>query len=47
MGVMSKMIKKNKLTKEQYSVAIQGSTEMPFSGVYNFEKRSGVYLCIC
>ena len=38
---------KNKLTKEQYSVAIQSSTEMPFSGVYNFEKRSGVYLCIC
>ena len=47
MGIMSKTIKKKKLTKEQYSVAIQGSTEMPFSGVYNFEKRLGVYLCIC
>jgi len=42
-----KNIKKNKLSKEQYSVAIEGSTEMPFSGSLNYEKRSGVYLCIC
>ena len=44
---MLKNIKKNKLSKEQYSVAIEGSTEMPFSGSLNYEKRSGVYLCIC
>jgi peptide-methionine (R)-S-oxide reductase len=42
-----KNIKKNKLSKEQYSVAIEGSTEIPFSGSLNYEKRSGVYLCIC
>ena len=28
-------------------MAIEGSTEMPFSGSLNYEKRSGVYLCIC
>ena len=44
---MLKNIKKNKLSKEQYSVAIEGSTEIPFSGSLNYEKRSGVYLCIC
>ena len=44
---MSKKVKKNKLTKDQYMFAFEGSTEMPFSGAYNYEKRQGVYLCVC
>lgn len=39
-------IKYNKLTKEQYAVAKEGATEPPFSGIYNDEKRIGVYLCV-
>ena len=39
-------IKRNKLTDDQYAVAIEGATEPPFSGAYNYEKRKGSYLCI-
>ena len=38
---------KNKLTDQQYQVAIEGATEMPFSGIHLFEKRTGVYQCAC
>ena len=39
-------IKKNKLTEDQYAVAREGATEPPFSGKYNNEKRTGIYLCV-
>ena len=39
-------IKINKLTKEQHAVAREGGTEAPFSGKYNNEKRTGIYLCV-
>ena len=39
-------IKKNKLTDKQYAVAREGATEPPFSGIYNDEKRQGIYLCV-
>ena len=39
-------IKRNKLTDDQYAVAREGATEPPFSGVYNYEKRKGSYLCV-
>ena len=40
------MFKRNKLTKEQFSVAIEGDTEGPFTGIYNAEKRKGNYICV-
>jgi len=40
------MSKKNKLTKKQFSVAIEGDTERPFTGIYNIEKRKGSYVCV-
>ena len=40
------MSKRNKLTKEQFSVAIEGDTEGPFTGIYNAEKRKGNYICV-
>ena len=39
-------IKRNKLTDQQFTVAREGATEPPFSGVYNDEKRKGIYLCV-
>jgi len=39
-------IKRNKLTNQQFAVAREGATEAPFSGVYNDEKRKGIYLCV-
>ena len=33
------MPKRNKLTEDQYEIAINKGTEMPFSGKYNNEKR--------
>jgi peptide-methionine (R)-S-oxide reductase len=33
------------LTPEQYAVLRQGATERPWTGVYNTEKRDGVYRC--
>ena len=39
-------IKRNKLTYQQFAVAREGATEPPFSGVYNDEKRKGIYLCV-
>ena len=38
-------IKRNKLTDQQFAVAREGATEPPFSGVYNDEKRKGIYQC--
>ncbi|MBF87303.1 MAG: peptide-methionine (R)-S-oxide reductase [Pelagibacterales bacterium] len=40
------MSKRNKLTEDQYEIAINKGTEMPFSGKYNNEKRKGVYNCV-
>ena len=40
------MSKRNKLSDEQYAVAIDGATESAFSGKYNNEKRKGVYVCV-
>ena len=37
-------IKRNKLTNQQYAVAREGATEPPFSGIYNDEKRQGIYV---
>ena len=34
------MLKRNKLTEEQYDIAINKGTERPFSGKYNEEKRN-------
>ena len=39
-------IKRNKLTDQQFAVARGGATEPPFSGVYNDEKRKGIYHCV-
>ena len=39
-------IKRNKLTDQQFAVAREGATEPPFSGVYNDEKRKGIYHCV-
>lgn len=39
------MSKRNKLSDEQYAVAINGATEAAFSGKYNNEKRKGIYVC--
>ena len=39
------MLKRNKLTEEQYDIAINKGTERPFSGKYNEEKRKGIYNC--
>ena len=36
---------RNQLTDEQYAVAREGATEAPFSGIYNDEKRAGIYIC--
>ena len=38
---------KEKLTELQYMVTRQSGTERPFTGIYNSEKRKGVYKCIC
>ena len=35
------------LTPEQYYIARERGTERPFSHPYNFEKRDGVYVCMC
>lgn len=36
---------KKKLTREEYEVAVEGGTEMPFSGELLHEKRDGNYMC--
>ena len=41
-----KKTERNELTDEQYAVARKGATEPPFSGIYNDEKRKGVYTCV-
>ena len=38
---------KQKLTELQYMVTRQSGTERPFTGIYNSEKRNGIYKCIC
>ncbi|MDP6333614.1 MAG: peptide-methionine (R)-S-oxide reductase MsrB [Candidatus Poseidoniaceae archaeon] len=38
---------RNKLTDLQYLVTRQGGTERAFTGIYDDEKRKGVYRCIC
>ena len=38
---------KEKLTELQYIVTRQSGTERPFTGIYNSEKRKGIYKCIC
>ncbi|MEO6187757.1 MAG: methionine-R-sulfoxide reductase [Ginsengibacter sp.] len=35
----------NKLTPEEERVIVHKGTEMPFTGEYNNNKRSGTYLC--
>jgi len=35
------------LTPEQFAVTRSCGTEPPFSHPYNFEKRQGVYTCVC
>jgi len=40
------MLKRNKLTEEEYDIAINKGTERPFSGKYNEEKRKGIYNCV-
>ena len=37
---------KKKLTPEQYNVLRQKATEMPFTGKYLHEKKSGTYNCV-
>lgn len=37
---------KNKLTAEQYHVAREKGTEMPFSGKYVHETKDGIYACV-
>ena len=37
---------KKKLTPEQYHVLRQKATEMPFTGKYLHEKKSGMYKCV-
>jgi peptide-methionine (R)-S-oxide reductase len=36
---------RRELTPEQYRILREKGTERPFTGEYNSEKRSGVYLC--
>lgn len=38
---------KNRLTKQEYEVCINRSTEAPFSGKYNDFYEEGIYLCKC
>ena len=38
---------RDKLTELQYMVTRQAGTERPFTGLYNSEKRNGIYKCIC
>ena len=38
---------KEKLTPEQYKIARKKGTERAFTGIYNDNKASGVYKCIC
>ena len=49
---MSKITKtdeqwKQQLTDEQYLIARKSGTESPFSGEYNSNKDSGLYVCVC
>ena len=39
-------VKKSKLTPEQYNVCFLKGTEPPFSGKYNENKESGMYVCV-
>lgn len=38
---------REKLTDLQYMVTRQGGTERAFTGIYDNEKRDGIYRCIC
>ncbi len=38
---------RQKLTPEEYHVCRDKGTERPFTGIYNAEKRDGVYHCKC
>lgn len=38
---------KLKLSEDSFRVARQQGTEAPFSGVYNDNKDTGIYQCIC
>jgi len=38
---------KKKLTPEQYAVLREKSTEMPFTGKFVHNKKSGMYTCAC
>ena len=46
-GMVKLLLKKNKLTEEQYFVTQKGGTEKPYTGQYCNFFRSGIYLCIC
>lgn len=43
---MDKTALKKKLTKEQYAVACEGSTEPPFTGEYLYNHETGMYACV-
>lgn len=38
---------KQQLTAEQYRIAREGGTEVPFTGEYNQNKEMGTYRCVC
>lgn len=38
---------RRELSSEEYAVTRGCGTERPFSHPYNFEKREGVYRCVC
>lgn len=38
---------KQSLTAEQYRVAREGGTEVPFTGEYDKNKAAGQYQCVC
>lgn len=46
MDEIKKQELKSKLSSEQYKIAVEKETEVPFSGKYVFTKDKGVYKCM-